>query len=464
MIRATSMGFLMVQAVLFCCPAVAEESEKLIAKIQSFDAKASPLTAITGCEHSATCLLGYYDGSIERLNLETGMRTEVCRGVAPIRHIALSNDEQQWCAVVSGQDEEVHLVFGQFDGSSALNVIPLATGLRLRGCYAEFSPDGKFIGVSVRRFKDNRSVFFVAHCETNEILWESNTKSTVTSTSGFQQSFGLTWIGDHKVVFLSNQSKSGSAIRIIDAATLIDMSPLDRRRHINLKRKWESIQVPGEILQIRAAVDKKSIIVLSDLDPKTTLLKVASFKCALSNPEGQASPAAQAELLSQMPQSHYLRDHVYLMNEEGSFLVNLTQRIAGGVSVAYELYVAQPSGVKLIERSNAPAILLAAENSVRLQHDRDSETSFLFGDAKNDERHSLLAIRHYPTETRDDGVFDLNFRGRHPTSVMAGDKPRYLVIAAVNVVLPFIPDVPTRKQQPPVSPIVVAELVPAIGS
>lgn len=454
------MGFLMVQAVLVCCPAVAEEPEKLIAKIQSFDAKASPLTAITGCEHSATCLLGYYDGSIERLNLETGMRTEVCRGVAPIRHITLSNDEQQWCAVVSGQDEEVHLVFGQFDGSSALNVIPLATGLRLRGCYAEFSPDGKFIGVSVRRFKDNKSVFFVAHCETTEILWESNTKSTVTSTSDLPKLFGLTWIGDHKVVFLSNQSKSGSAVRIIDAATLIDMSPLDRRRHINLKRKWESIQVPGEILQIRAAVDKKSIIVLSDLDPKTTLVKVAFFKCALSNPEGQASPAAQAELLSQMPQSHYLRDYVYLMNDEGSFLVNLTQRNAGGFPVAYELYVVHPSGVKSIERSK----LLDAENSVRLQHDRDSETSFLFGYAEDDEQHSQLAIRHYPTETRDDGVFDLNFRGRHPTSVMAGDKPRYLVIAAVNVVLPFIPDIPTRRQQPPVSPIVVAELVPAIGS
>ncbi|EKJ99010.1 hypothetical protein RBSH_05665 [Rhodopirellula baltica SH28] len=464
MSRAKTMGFLMVQVVLVCFPVVADEPEKIIEKIQSFDAKASPLTAITGCEHSATCLLGYYDGSIERMDLETGTRTEVCRGVAPIRHIALSNDEQQWCAVVSGQDEEVHLVFGQFDGSSALNVIPLATDLRLRGCYAEFSPDGKFIGISVRGLKDNSSVFFVAHCETKEILWESNTKSTVTSTSGLLQSFGLTWIGDHKVVFLSNQSKSGSAVRIIDAATLIDMSPLDRRRHINLKRKPESIQVPGEILQIRAAVNKKSIIVISDLDPKTTLLKVASFKCALSNPEGQASPAAHSELLSQMPQSHHLNDHVYLMNDEGSFLVNLTQRNAGGVPVAYELYVVHPSVVKLIERSNAPAILLDAENSVRLQHDQDNETSFLFGYAKNDEQQSLLAIRHYPTETRDDGVFDLNFRGRHPTGVMAGDKPRYLVIAAVNVVLPFIPDVPTRKQQPPVSPIVVAELVPAIGS
>lgn len=59
--RAKTMGFLMVQAVLVCFPVIADEPEKIIEKIQSFDVKPSPLTAITGCEHSATCLLGYYD-------------------------------------------------------------------------------------------------------------------------------------------------------------------------------------------------------------------------------------------------------------------------------------------------------------------------------------------------------------------------------------------------------------------
>ncbi|EMB18262.1 hypothetical protein RE6C_00997 [Rhodopirellula europaea 6C] len=53
-----------------------------------------------------------------------------------------------------------------------------------------------------------------------------------------------------------------------------------------------------------------------------------------------------------------------------------------------------PSGVKSIERSK----LLDAENSVRLQHDRDSETSFLLDTLKT--MNNTVCSRYATTRQR----------------------------------------------------------------